>query len=115
MMGMDLGGLLVHNHKVAGGFLAAISNERTNKFLAETNEILLDGNFHFDKDQPLLAEMYHKHVAEGLKWFHADRLYLDHLERESSFIWSAHKSERGIKDVRYEKYRKYLQKVRPVV
>jgi hypothetical protein len=105
MMGMDMGGIVVHDKKIAGGFLAANTTPIAEKFVAETSERLLDSNYFYDKDQPLLAEMYHKYMGLGMKWFHADRRYLDHLERDESYIWSAHKTQYGVKDVRFEKYK----------
>ena len=115
MVGMDIGGIMVHNKKVAGGILIANTTSMAEKFIVETSGRLLDGNYWYDKDQPLLAEMRNKYMALGLRWLQLDRIYLDHLEREDSYIWSAHKTQYGTKDERFEKYKKYLHKPEVVI
>lgn len=108
MVNNDMGGIRINSEKIAGGFLAVNPTNNSLKLLKEWNRYLLDGIYFFNKDQPSLAIYCKKHIKQGLKWLDVDRQYLDCLEKNDSFIWSAHKSEYGSKKNRFKKYKKKL-------
>jgi len=107
----DMGGFIVHETKIAGGILLVTPTAMSMNFLHRWNKYLMDGNYFNDKDQPSLAKFYNEYKLKGLKWLQLDRTYLDHKEKDDAHIWSAHKSEFGTKDKRYEKYVKKLDEM----
>jgi hypothetical protein len=105
----DVGGFRLADWKVAGGLLVAQPTEMAFKFLNEYNDGLVTPPYFWDKDQPLLARLYNKYEGSGLKWLQLGRDHLDYSNDPNSYIWSAHKSEYGNKDVRLARFVKRME------
>lgn len=103
----DFAAVLANPDKICGGFYVFRNNKLCKKLLEDWDKYLRDDNYFFDKDQPSLSKFVMKYIYEhGLKVMPVSRKYLDHLSRSESVIWSAHKSEFGDKDKRFDMYRR---------
>lgn len=89
--------------KIAGGFYALRPTELCKSLLQEWDEFLMDGEFYFNKDQPSLARLIAAYSGR-LRFLTLPRSYLDHLSQVDSYVWSAHKTEFGSKDERFQYY-----------
>jgi len=112
MKDFDMAGIRINKNKIAGGFLAVRPTAMSMNLLRKWSKYLLDDQvYYFNKDQPSLARYCELYIAKGLKWLDVSRQYLDHLEKDDSMIWSAHKTEYGIKKERIKKYKKKLEEM----
>lgn len=110
MKNYDLGAVWVHRKKIMGGFNAIKRTPIMVEFLESWSKKMTTGIYTYNKDQPAMAKTFNKFIGK-FDFLLLTRQYLDHLEKEDSYVWSAHKSQKlDSKHIRVEKYSNYTKK-----
>lgn len=109
MKNHDLGAVWVSRKKIMGGFNAIRRTPIMAKFLESWSKKMTTGIYTYNKDQPSMAKTFNEFVGK-IEFLLLTRQYLDHLEREESYVWSAHKSNKlDSKQIRVKKYSNYTK------
>jgi hypothetical protein len=98
MVRHDIGLIVVSKTKVPSGFL--VFKETAKGFLSDYhNEVYVKGTLSVKKiEQKILAKLYRNN--KKLKFLILSRDYIDNHFKLDSFIWSAHKLNLGVKDMK---------------
>ena len=104
MKNQDVGFVHVSDAKIMSGFLAANNTKNSRIYFSEFYKRATTGKRCHEKDQPVLAKIYNE-MKDKMKFVLLDRRYLDHTSNKDAIIWSAHKTDYGIKNERYELYK----------
>jgi len=111
----DLGAVWVRKNKIMGGFNAIRRTPIMIEFLKSWSKKMTTGRYTYNKDQPSMAKTFNEFLGK-IEFLLLTRQYLDHLEREDSYIWSAHKSKKlGRKRKRVKKYKKYTESQKIII
>ena len=113
MENYDMAGVQTGPQKIMGGFLVAKNIPVVKDYWKELDEFLMgDGIFYYNKDQPEIFRLYEKY-KERIKFLPLSWEYLDIWSRETSdiYVWSAHKTEYGDKNQRYELYKDKVRRM----
>ena len=113
MKDYDMAGVQTNPQKIMGGFLVAKNIPVVKEYWKELDEFLMgDGVFYYNKDQPEIFRLYEKY-KERIRFLPLSWEYLDIWSRETSdiYVWSAHKTEYGDKNQRYELYKDKVRRM----
>jgi len=109
MKSHDLGAVWVGEKKIMGGFNAIRKTPIMVEFLKSWSKKMTTGIYTYNKDQPSMAKTFNEFSGK-IEFLLLTRQYLDHLEREESYVWSAHKSDKlDSKHIRVKKYSNYTK------
>jgi hypothetical protein len=94
--------------KISAGFLIFSRTPNSIKFLNTFNKYSLIKPYRKQHDQTALVNAYREH--EGyLKYGIVGNEYIDHLQRNDTYIWSAHKSISGKKKHKMKLFSHFVQ------
>ena len=112
MNNYDLGAVWVNKGKIMGGFNAIKRTPIMVEFLESWSKKMTTGRYTYNKDQPSMAKTFNEFLGK-IEFLLLTRQYLDHLEREDSYVWSAHKVKNfGTKESRFKKYKNYTRTIK---
>jgi len=112
MKSYDLGAVWVGPKKIMGGFNAIRKTPVMIEFLESWSKKMTTGRYTYNKDQPSMAKTFNEFLGK-IEFLILPRLYLDDMEKNNSYVWSAHKvSRRGTKESRIKKYKEHVDKIK---
>jgi hypothetical protein len=99
----------LNRDKIMATFICARKTKAAIKYLKRWKK-LSDGNFVRTIDQIALVKAYGE-MKEGLNIYTIPKTYLDDSFKLKSYLWSAHKSRRGGKDMKFKLFKYFLANI----